>query len=550
MVTVLLVALVAMGTFAATLVGAAPPAGLPGGRAAELIGTDGHVEVLSGEGLFEQREWAHLYGPEAFSGPYEFFMVMSTENGLSMDEALATRWVRHTTTDLMGDQTHWLYSIDEAGLHTQLVVTEEHTITYVPARLEVPADVQPGMEWAAEGGMHVLGGDIHPYTSSAVAADAPEHGEGCLRITHTDLIGELGEVVQELVWCPRRGVVSDGGHTVAELDPAPRAPVEQAWDPTGWQLHEPTALQHAQGAMNISPLTAPLGVSGRSVALATSQDLVHFGSDWVLDSLSRPGGKLTAATQAEEFTLVATSHRTITATDPRHWLRWRVAVSDVVVQLIPAGFEHFVSVTSSGTVALRTLDSGEALWEHTFPGAADFTVTVREGRVFVTSGLQQATVLNQADGTTLATVDVTDRVVATGGGDDLLLVLVDTGRLFAYGPDGTPRWVAEVGGRRLTAELLVAGPEVVFGDEDMIVGLDADTGRVLWRRNESARAMATDGQYVVAYAQTHLTVLRGEETIHRWPLPGGYPVAEFWCRALPDGVTCIDGSGRISEAGP
>ncbi|NLT30913.1 MAG: PQQ-like beta-propeller repeat protein [Propionibacterium sp.] len=549
--TVLLVALVAIGTFAGSMLGAAPPADLPGGRALDLIGVDGHVELLApAGGPAEQREWAHLYGSEAFSGPYEFFMVMSVEGGPTMDEALATHWIRHTTTLEDGTQHHWLYSIDDAGLHMRMTVAEDMAITYLPGRLDVPADVAPGMEWQNSGTLHVLGTGQFPYTSEATASAADEFGAGCLRIRHVDQIEGAGELVQDFVWCPGRGVVSDGSYSHVEQPAPERTPVAQDWTPQNWTYNEPTAMQYEAGILNVMPLSEPLGIDGRAVVLSTTQDLVAFDDNWIYRGVSRPGGRPTAATQAEDLTLIASANRTITATDDRLWRRWQIDTDDVAVQVVPAGPDHFVSVTSSGQVTLHTLNDGAVVWQHTHPGAADFPVRVQNGRVFVVSGRQQVTALNRADGTTLATVELPDMVQTIGAGDDLLVVLGDTGRLFAYNTDGTPRWRAMIGGRRLIAEVVVTDTEVVYGGAEMMIAFDRDDGRTTWRRDQPAAQLLTDGEYVVAYDQTHLSVLRGDETVHHWPLSVDYSVSDFHCRGLSDGVVCIDGNGRISEARP
>ncbi|MDO5501395.1 MAG: PQQ-binding-like beta-propeller repeat protein, partial [Propionibacteriaceae bacterium] len=526
--------------------------GLPGGRAAELVGRDGQTAVFSGGGVLEQREWAHLYGSEAFSGPYEFFMAMSYEGSMSMDEALATNWIRHTTTSQTGDQSHWLYSIDERGLHTQVAVSSELSVAFLPARLDVPADVHPGMTWTSEGTMHVLSGGSFGYTSEAVAEQADEHGQGCLRIRHVDQVDQIGELDQNLVWCPERGVVVDGDYTLTDLPPAPRTPVEPlAWDPQHWNLTEPTAMQYEDGFLSVSPLSEPLGVAGRAAVLTTSQDLVSFDNEWLYRAVSRPGGSLVAATQAQDLTLLASSRRTITALDERYWRRWQVSVSDVVVQVVPAGPDHFVSVTSSGTVSLRTLDDGTVRWEHTYPGAADFRVTVHGERVFVMSGLKQATVLNLADGATVGTADLPDQAIQLGGGDDLLVVVGNNGRIFAFEHDGTPRWTSEIGGNRLQGHFAFTDTEIIFGDPARTWGLNPATGDVNWYRELPVERLLTDGRYVVAYAQTHLTVLRGGgAVVHTWPLSSEYAVSVFYCRALPDGVICIDGVGRLTQVGP
>ncbi|WP_434759874.1 PQQ-binding-like beta-propeller repeat protein [Enemella sp. A6] len=547
-------ALVAIGMLAASLVAAAPSGRLEGGRAAELIGADGHSQVLAGpQGeQAEQREWAHLYGFEAFNGPYEFFYLptLQDEGGMTLDEALRTQWIRHTTTLADGSQAHVLYSLDKTGLHLHLTMTDKLVIAYVPGRLDVPADVAPGDEWDFEGRMHVYEGKSYAYTSRADASEAEEFGAECVRIRHTDEVEGIGEIEQNLVWCPGRGVVADGDLAVTEIDRPQREYVEQKWNPQNWKYQQPVSQQLEGNELRINPISQPLGTTGRSAAPYTTQDVLAFDDNWIYRGVNRPGGKVVAATQVQELSLIATSERTITAVTDTLWRRWQIEVPDVIVQLIPAGPDHFVSVNSNGRVSLHALDDGAVVWQRNYPGAADFAVTVRDGRVFVVSGRQQITALDQADGKTLGTVELPDNPVAVGGAGDLLVAVGDSGRMFAFGTDGTARWSTQTDGTQITAHIVVTDREVVYGDSDQVVGMDRETGQVVWRYDLDARQLVTDGEYLVVYAQSHLTVLRGGEVMHQWALPVEYATSDFYCGALPDGVACIDGVGRISEARP
>ena len=384
--------------------------------------------------------------------------------GQLFDERDTLRIWRTTSTGVddrvATPQTTRLYRVNErVELLGESTPTEGYA--YVPALVELPAEVAPGQTWGSAGSA----GDALDYRSELRSTAAPD---GCLQvdgeISYRTKTGAPSRVVGvSRTWCPGRGLVA-ASQSFADLrtvttridPPAPEAttttdtPVR--WrDPRSWT---PTTLD----TVSISPVFGEGPMNGTPLSGVTP---VRTTSGLVVRAMSAPND------------LVATTPKTL-----RAWAStWRAHPGGSIMTL--TAFGNVVVVTTSERQVVGYTDTGVRLWQVPLDELAP-TAPVR--------------------------VSDTHAVLVDLSGDvrrfDLVTGVVD--------------WTRNVGSDVSVAPAAGSGVVVVADRSYTVTALDPVTGEERWTEPLDVKGLAVVGDLVVAVQDQSAHALAVDTGQHRW----------------------------------
>lgn len=451
-------------------------AGLAGGVAAgdhaalDYLPADGSATYSRVETTRELRTTVVTEVTESalLSGVAGLLSTDSTFGIRTMDELFDERdtlRVWRTTSTLVDDpvatpQTTRLYRVN-AGVELVGRSTPTEGFAYVPALVELPAEVVPGQSWSSAGSA----GDELDYRSDLRSTAAPD---GCLQVDGTlRYLTKAGARSRILgvsrTWCPGRGLVAASEssadlRTVATRTdrPAPRAtpttdtPIR--WrDPRSWT---PQSLD----TVSINPVFGEGPMNGATASAITP---VRTASGLVVRALSAPGD------------LVATTPKTL-----QTWTStWRAHPGGAIMTL--TAFGNVVVVTTSERQLVGYSDTGVRLWQFALDELAP-TAPVR--------------------------VSETHAVLVDLSGDvrrfDLVTGLVD--------------WTRNVGSDVSVAPAAGSGLVVVADRSYLVTALDAVTGDERWTEPLDVKGLAVVGDLVVAVQDQTAHALEVDSGRHRW----------------------------------
>jgi len=437
-----------------------------------------------------------------------------------------------------------LWTVEPAGLRTAIDVdisddgesVNMYVGVMVPGRLDLPSDATPGDTWTSTGSVWTWDAESGnflevPYSAqfeATAAADAALPA-GCLDVLMHEQVSSLTNT-ELRTWCPASGVVGFADTTgvwAASADiPAAKVDTEDVFD---WGKADsldfsPLAVNQGGDSLILSPVSPPGLLQGGALFAGKLQpDLLAISTDKAMPKVvwaARPGGALTASATLRGISMVATTQRLIVAyNNEGRWL-WQTTLPDVS-SVPPVLFGDRVVVAAlDGSVTALDPATGAPAWT-TNLGAEIRIKPISSGERLLVA--DQAGVLTCLDGdgnTVWAKEAGVPESLAVSGGAEPVIVYGESGSavLKAYSlADGHQVWRSRV--FKTPTDLIALNSVVVMRDNSAVLGIDWQTGSVLWRWTSQVTAAGIGGgDRVLLLTETELVLLAGDGTeVKTWP---------------------------------
>ncbi len=494
--------------------------------AAALLGADGQRSRLADParpGEVVTVEWARDETVGLLRSGPELFGLWFGLSGGDTDVAYARRTETTTGSGAVA-RVDTLLSIESAGVRTHAVQGQRAGVVYLPGKLTLAADVQPGSQWTSRGELVAVTGGVRaaptPYetaTSAAAAADSSLAGKGCLDVTEREQRGG-GPVGQSVTtWCPGEGsvAVSDDARTIrrAQVAPLPAATPGPDFDWTTVDRLRWTTLRvsHVGSSLLFVSPVAPPGVlpDGTLVyANRSGADLVAVRPQRTAEPTvwrARPGGGIVTAATLGTTTVAVTSERKAVAYGPEGQWLWTADLGDIA-RVAPQPYGGGVLITTiDGTVTLLSLTDGSVEWR--FTAAAEIRIApVVQGETIVVADQSGRFVRLDRRGQVLWSMEHTkaDRMVLVG--ENLVVAPHAGSTVSAFGvADGELAW--QLRPDAAFTDLVGVGGMLVVQSADSVRGYDPATGEQRWRRDLVAQQLAGGAERLVVVTDRDLVVL-------------------------------------------
>ena len=543
-------------------------AGPPDTEALRYVPEDGTRSVWEdGEGRVSVTEDARLDGIPALlsTPPLVGNALFERLDGEPADWRL---W-RHTTTTYdvadgdSGEQSTTLYRLTEDGVE-QVASYGAFTLVFDPPVLALPADAEDGSTWDGTGDASTDGSLTYAFDASAEGVE-----DDCLRITGTLAIqqegDDLGELDVDETWC------ADGPLHLDDDEPADPPPLDGGTDPQvglasgaeDWVAHPrpltiATSLEEAGGDDPAASATvdfAPAGTGAGGLAITNSAtgDLDGFVADG--DRLARgwvghPGGDVTSVATSGEVSVVGTSRRELVGYGPRGQWLWTTDLGGVPVATpLAADGDRLVAGTVSGDVVALDPATGEIAWRGAMTDAVRRTPVTDGDTVAAVDAAGHVTAWDLDSGAELWSDDIrfggalgiAGSVLGVRGENSVVALDLRTGER---------RWSTRVGTATGGAAVVGTGRTLTVADSERTVGLDRETGELLWERHGAEETIGLDARSVQVTDDDELVVRDGDgELLTRLDLEGLLGSTR-WLAPADVGVWVADSFGQVLEVSP
>jgi len=427
-----------------------------------------------------------------------------------------------------------LWTLEPDGLRAAIDVAVTDTALsvslLVPGRLDLPAQVTVGDKWTSAGTAFNWDTDTgsfvpSPYQASftaATPADPAEAALGCVSVAMRQ-----GTDSMTRTWCPGRGVLSltdaTGSWTLA--DRPPPCPVGE---PTPFDWAAAGALEFTSHdlskSLTLYPVSPP-GLVAHGTVMAQKYTADVYGIDLSgeapqLSWNARPGGTPTASATMGGITLVANTERQLVAyNEAGRWL-WQTPTTDIVVAPPVRMGDQAIVAGLDGSVAAVDLATGAIRWTTSLGAAIRIRPVVADGVVLVSNQSGGLARIN-SDGEVAWVIDAgVARSLAVSPGPDPVVVFEANDRvvLYAYSlEDGHEIWRNRV--YQNAIDMIGLDTAVVVRDDNTTLGVDWNSGAVLWRYSAERTAAGTGGgDSVLLVGQDDYLLLdaRGNQ-LRAWP---------------------------------
>jgi len=560
------VALMALLVASTTIAGrAAQPAG-----AAAMLPEDGARVIYAASGQGDQRysEWSRVGTTSMVQTSLLGFYYWASVTDIDLPSA---QFVRQRTaaagqdgeTTAMFDN---LWTLDPDGLRAAIdVAVTGAGVTaslLVPGRLDLPANVKPGDTWTSTGTAYNWDADTiafvqSPYQASFTATapiDPQQAAQGCVSVA----MRQSGTNESARTWCPGRGVVNLAdatGEWALGGSPSP-SPVGDA-TPFDWAQASALSFTSYDLSQSLSlfPVSPPALVPGGTV-MGQKYTADVYGIDLTGDAprlswTARPGGMLTATATMGGITLVANTDRQLVAyNEEGRWL-WQTATTDIIVAPPVRMGGAAIVAGLDGSVSAVDLATGAVNWT-TGLGAEIRISPMVAGDAILVSNQSGGLVCLDADGQINWAIDAgIARSMALSPGPNPVVVFEASDRvvLYAYSlDDGHEVWRHRV--YQNAIDMIGLDTAVVVRDENMTLGIDWETGAILWQYSaERTVAGAGGGNAVLLVGQTDYVLLDAQgNQVQTWPHHfKGLFISAFYFTV--DGNQVLAYSGNTLEVG-
>ena len=416
-----------------------------------------------------------------------------------------------------------LLSITADGVRTNAVQEEGAGRAYVPGKLTIPADVAAGPTWQSSGEVRLLDhgalSEPLPYTTTSVAtapSDAALAAAGCVDITEQETTGNNPPTETITTWCPGRGIVGRaGGDAELRLTDA-RAPAASitggfAWDAVDrleWATFPISNVGRSLAYQ--SPVAAPGVLRDGTLVYANrpGDDIVAVRTDRPWEPTvwrARPGGGILTAATLGSLTVAVTSERRAVAYGPDgEWL-WTAPLTEIA-RTPPQEFDGGVLVaTIDGTVVLLDAQDGSRRWEHQAAGPFDLAPVVAGDSIVVTDQTGQVSRLGVDGEPIWSRQQIRPQLVTVVG--DMVVTTPHAGAVVTARrlSDGSQAW--QFRPQAAFSGLSGADGILVAWSADEMVGLDATTAALRWRRPLTVERMVAGGGRLVVITPSDLRVV-------------------------------------------
>lgn len=528
-----LLVVVAVVVASAVVMGPAPRP--TGGNAAAYFPVDGASVVVEPG---QQHSWARVDGSGVLFGPIEVVYAFLGEE-FDLARFSSREWLREQSTDVLGQQQHTFYSIDESGLRRHVMGRGQDIRAYPGGFLEIPADVADGATWRSEGEWVTLTESGH-YRIDGRA----EAVEDCLRITLHEDDGSDDPRTSSRLWCRDGRAVLDESMTVMDLEDQPWAdmPVDLT-NYESWELSEPTRTRGGQAVVVDNPI-APTGTDGMTIGSRLTGDMqIHEDQDgkWEMTGWMHPGGHLLDSVQVGNRTVVATTQRLVAYT-PSRWTAWSVDSQEHVASMAAVGGNTVVTVDRGGTVVQRGIIDGRVQWWRQWTSAHMLPVRSCGSSVAVLSDPREVSVIGDS-GEIRATMHMVHAVRGFGCTDDAVLVVDELGSLSLFDRTGARLWTGPSGTTGTVRAVEAAGERFVIATTEETLVVRVSDGTVEERFPE-ALALTGDGLRAVAVTGQEVVLVDGTAR-RRWPIAHRITASDVGCTALQRRVVCVASDNRV-----
>lgn len=499
------------------------------------------------------------------------FALGSRVLGALPDNDDAQLW--RTTTTRIGERrtTHQQVRVYRLGDDVSLVAEsgpgEGHV--FQPALVELPADVEPGMEWVSSGSA----GDHLDYRAT-FRAEAGE--EECLvvrgAITYTDATGQQAGSTRDVekTWCQGRGITAvserrgDWQRTeTPQTDAGDHSQVKteaSAWswqDKGSWSVREYGLItidpNYGTGMMTSASagINPVITASGRQVrATSSASDLIAFTAEtqteWQALWRMHPGGTILTLAAFGDVLVTTTAQRSVVAYTDTGVRLWAYPMDDLV-RTPPARLSETQIVVGAidGRMVALDLRTGKPAWERHLRTDVAVAPAADADHVAVADRAGQVSVLGASDGAPVAEVEVSQPGIVTM----IDSTLVVQGENYIDGFElatGERRWRVVYGS--LVDRILVVDSLAIIVGQGGTVAVDPD-GRVVWR-HRSFSDMVTDGSTLVGLAAAEAEVLDLDgNVITTFTIPVSTATSTRRAVAVPRGLWLFGSRWEFREYG-
>lgn len=484
---------------------------LPATAASEFVPDDAHRALAlytnrgqQSQAMVESSRVRGLFLPWSLSP--KMVEAMVPPPGVSPEAVDRVRWWREAVIPASTAETarYRLFSITDAGIRFHGQDWGQLGVTFDPAPLWLPADVQPGAEWTERG---IAGADVSYRMTGKVEAPPQEAmaGDGCVQVTTTMQLVTQGTGAADIrwaernLWCPGKGVVDSSGslgdvdYAVSTAkgkpaDPLPDNARAQTPDPAGipsWQ-HRPLDAIGGDQTFGSQPLQvtaeddpvvsapAPGSIVFRAgpttdlVGLLPVQSGKHWMHWWV-----RPGGQVLSLAAFGRTVVATTSDRRMMAYLPGGRLLWSVTLDDVAhAPPVQVSDDRLVVASTRGVVSMRSAVDGRELWSRRIQHGVSHEVASDGSVVAVLDNDEKLHVLDARTGEerwTAQTGFSTNRVAVSDG-----TTVVAGGSVRAFdNRTGRRRWDRSI---RWIDDIRVSNGTVAADSSNGVELLDLDDG--------------------------------------------------------------------------